>query len=96
MCRLLYQPYRRLLWTWFRVMEDDRLRAIEARTARLHAASLTAYAFHEPGKLETERLDIRRQIGDRTLIDVQSREALTKAAEEMMQAHRAKQRSRNG
>jgi hypothetical protein len=88
--RLLYQPYRRLLWTWFRVLEVDRLQAIEGRMGRLHAASLTAFAYHEPDKLDTERIAIRRELGDRTLVEVHSREALTKAAADMMQAHRAR------
>lgn len=90
MARLLYQPYRRLLWTWFRVLESDRLLAVEARLARLHAASLTAFAYHQPDQLDTERVAIRRELGDRTLVEVHSREALTKAAADMMQAHRAR------
>ena len=81
---LLREPYRAVLWLYLRLLEQDRIEQMADRVARLHSASLAAFAFHKPGDLDRERRAIERDLGIATLTDTYDRATLTDTAARMM------------
>lgn len=57
------QPYALTLWTFGRLREIERFREINTMGDRLHLASLTAFAYHEPKKLSQEHQRFERLAG---------------------------------
>lgn len=81
---LLREPYRACLWLYLRLVEMDRMAQMAERVARLHGASLTAFAFHKPADLDRERRAIERDLGIMSPMEQYDRTTLTETAARMM------------
>lgn len=61
--RLLRRPYYRTLWTYWHLLEIERIDALKHRGRELATAGLLAMAFHEPKRLADEHHRLMNDLG---------------------------------
>lgn len=77
---LWHAPYRRTLYEFYHLDQQDRLADIRSRGQALHMSTLMALAFHEPKRLREEH---QRLLADAGLLP--SADEMRAAGESMLQ-----------